>query len=58
MYIAVFVHNEKTNGYIIKDHSLNGTFVGTNRLPKDMFVEYPAGTVLTLADGKTRIKLG
>ena len=23
-----------------------------------MFVEYPAGTVLTLADGKTRIKLG
>lgn len=51
-------YNEKTNGYIIKDHSLNGTFVGTNRLPKDMFVEYPAGTVLTLADGKTRIKLG
>lgn len=47
-----------TNSYIVKDHSLNGTFVNGVRLQKDAPMELPAGTTLTLADGSNEIKLG
>lgn len=47
-----------TNSYIVKDHSLNGTFVNGVRLQKDVAMEFPAGTVLKLADGSNEITLG
>ena len=47
-----------TNRYIIKDHSSNGTFVNGVRLQKDTAMEYPAGTLLCLADGSNEILLG
>ena len=51
-------YNAAHNSYIVKDHSTNGTFVNGARLPKDTAMEYPAGTVLTLADGSNKITLG
>lgn len=51
-------YNAFNNTYIVKDHSANGTFVNGNRLMKDTAIEYPAGTVLSLADGSTEIMLG
>ncbi len=51
-------YRAETNSYIIKDHSTNGTFVNGIRLGKDVAVEYPAGTVLSLADGANKITLG
>lgn len=51
-------YNAGSNTYLVKDHSLNGTFVNGNRLPKDISMEYPAGTILSLADGSNEIKLG
>ena len=50
--------NAAHNSYIIKDHSTNGTFVNGVRLPADTPVEYPAGTILSLADGTNEITLG
>lgn len=47
-----------SNTYIVKDHSMNGTFVNGVRMQKDVPMEYPAGTVLQLADGSNEIKLG
>ncbi len=47
-----------TRSYIVKDHSSNGTFVNGVRLQKGIAMEFPAGTVLQLADGKNEIKLG
>lgn len=46
------------NSYIVKDHSTNGTFVNGVRLQKDVPMEFPAGTVLQLADGSNEITLG
>ncbi len=51
-------YNPERNTYIVKDHSTNGTFVNGSRLPKEVDVEYPAGTVLVLADGANEILLG
>lgn len=51
-------YNAVTNTYIVKDHSSNGTFVNGVRLQKDIPMEYPAGTVLSLADGSNQITLG
>lgn len=51
-------YRAETNSYIVKDHSTNGTFVQGVRLAKDIAVEYPAGTVLSLADGSNKITLG
>lgn len=51
-------YNAANNSYIIKDHSSNGTFVNGVRLQKDMAMEYPAGTLLCLADGSNEILLG
>lgn len=51
-------YREETDSYIIKDHSMNGTFVHGVRLGKDVAMEYPAGTVLSLADGTNKITLG
>lgn len=51
-------YNAAGNTYIIKDHSTNGTFVGNVRLPKGIPAEYPAGTVLSLANGDTQVTLG
>lgn len=51
-------YNSGMNTYIIKDHSMNGTFVNGVRLQKDVAIEYPAGTVLSLADGSNEITLG
>ena len=47
-----------TNSYIVKDHSSNGTYVDGVRLQKDVPMNFPAGTVLQLADGSNEIKLG
>lgn len=47
-----------TNTYIVKDHSMNGTFVNGVRMQKDVPMEYPAGTTLQLADGSNEITLG
>ena len=47
-----------TNTYVVKDHSMNGTFVNGTRMQKDVPMEFPAGTVLQLADGSNEIKLG
>ncbi len=51
-------YNPSHNSYIVKDHSLNGTFVNGVRLQKDIPMEYPAGTVLSLADGTNQITMG
>ena len=51
-------YNPATNRYIVKDHSTNGTFVNGVRLVKGNPSEYPAGTVLSLADGSNEITLG
>ncbi len=51
-------YNPAGNKYIVKDHSTNGTFVNGSRLQKDTPQEYPAGTVLSLADGSNEITLG
>lgn len=51
-------YRAETNSYIIKDHSTNGTFVNGIRLGKEVAVEYPAGTVISLADGANKITLG
>ena len=51
-------YNAMRNTYIINDHSTNGTFVNGVKLPSNMPVEYPAGTVLVLADGANEITLG
>ena len=51
-------YNPATNTYIVKDHSTNGTFVNGARMPKGVPIEYPAGTVLVLADGTNEITLG
>lgn len=51
-------YNPYHNSYIVKDHSLNGTFVNGVRLQKDIPMEYPAGTVLSLADGTNQITMG
>lgn len=51
-------YNPAMNTYIVKDHSTNGTFVNGARMPKGVPIEYPAGTVLVLADGTNEITLG
>lgn len=51
-------YNPNHNSYIVKDHSLNGTFVNGVRLQKDIPMEYPAGTILSLADGTNQVTLG
>ena len=51
-------YNPAENTYIVKDHSTNGTFVNGSRMPKGVEMEYPAGTVLVLADGVNEITLG
>ncbi len=51
-------YRQETNSYIVKDHSTNGTFVQGVRLAKEVAMEYPAGTVLSLADGTNKITLG
>lgn len=51
-------YHAETDSYIVKDHSTNGTFVNGVRLGKDVAMEYPAGTVLSLANGTNKITLG
>lgn len=51
-------YRQETDSYIVKDHSTNGTFVQGVRLAKEVAMEYPAGTVLSLADGTNKITLG
>lgn len=51
-------YRKETDSYIVKDHSTNGTFVHGVRLAKDVAMEYPAGTVLSLADGTNKVTLG
>lgn len=51
-------YDAERNTYLIKDHSSNGTYVNNVRLPKDQIMEYPAGTILTLADGSNQLQLG
>ena len=51
-------YNAQKNTYIVKDHSSNGTFVNGARLPKDQAMEYPTGTILSLADGSNKLRLG
>lgn len=51
-------YRQETDSYIVKDHSRNGTFVQGVRLAKEVAMEYPAGTVLSLADGTNKITLG
>lgn len=51
-------YRQETDSYIVKDHSTNGTFVQGIRLAKEVAMEYPAGTVLSLADGTNKITLG
>lgn len=51
-------YNAATNTYLVKDHSMNGTFVSGVRLQKDAVMEFPAGTILSLADGSNEITLG
>lgn len=51
-------YRAETDSYIVKDHSTNGTFVHGVRLGKDVAMEYPAGTVLSLADGTNKVLLG
>ena len=51
-------YDAATNMYLVKDHSMNGTFVDGSRLQKDVVLRFPAGTVLSLADGSNQITLG
>lgn len=51
-------YNAARNTYIVKDHSTNGTFVNGVRMAKEVPMEYPAGTILSLADGTNQITLG
>lgn len=51
-------YRASSNTYIVKDHSLNGTFVNGVRLQKNVEMLFPAGTVLQLADGSNEITLG
>lgn len=51
-------YDATTNMYLVKDHSMNGTFVNGSRLQKDVMLQFPAGTVLSLADGSNQITLG
>lgn len=51
-------YNPNHNSYVVKDHSLNGTFVNGVRLQKNVPMEYPAGTILSLADGTNQVILG
>lgn len=51
-------YNASNNSYIVKDHSMNGTFVNGVRLQKEIAMAYPAGTVLSLADGTNQVTLG
>ncbi|MCI5882701.1 MAG: FHA domain-containing protein [Eubacterium sp.] len=51
-------YDAERNTYLIKDHSSNGTYVNNVRLPKDQMMEYPSGTILTLADGSNQLQLG
>lgn len=51
-------YNASNNSYIVKDHSMNGTFVNGVRLQKEVAMAYPAGTVLSLADGTNQVTLG
>lgn len=51
-------YNASNNSYIVKDHSMNGTFVNGVRLQKEVPMAYPAGTVLSLADGTNQVTLG
>ena len=51
-------YNAARNTYTVKDHSSNGTCVNGVRMVKDVALEYPAGTVLSLADGSNEITLG
>ncbi len=50
-------YSASTDMYQVWDHSSNGTFVGSVRVPQTG-AQYPAGTVLSLADGANRIRLG
>lgn len=51
-------YKAESNSYIVKDHSMNGTFVGGMRLKSGIAYEFPAGTVLSLADGSNQITVG
>lgn len=51
-------YQAQKNVYIIKDHSSNGTYVNQMRLAKGVPTEYPAGTVVSLANTDTQIRLG
>ena len=51
-------YNPGNNTYSVIDHSTNGTFVNGIRMPKNVPTVYPAGTVLSLADGNNEITLG
>lgn len=57
VHCSIRYHVDK-NIYIVKDHSTNGTFVSGVRLQREVAVECPAGTVLSLADGENKITLG
>lgn len=57
VHCSICYHADK-NTYIVKDHSTNGTFVNGVGLQKEVAVECPAGTVLSLADGENKITLG
>lgn len=47
-----------SNTYIIKDHSTNGTYVNGVRLQNNAAMEFPAGTIISFADGSDEIVLG
>lgn len=51
-------YNPSRNVYIVKDHSMNGTFVNGVRMQNNQPMEFKAGTVLSLADGSNEITLG
>ena len=51
-------YSAATNSYTVKDHSLNGSFVNGVRLQNGIPMAYPAGTIIVLADGSNKIKLG
>ena len=51
-------YSAATNTYTVKDHSSNGSFVNGVRLQNGIPMAYPAGTIIVLADGSNKIKLG
>lgn len=51
-------YNAGRNTYIVRDHSMNGTYVNNTRLPQGAAMECPAGTVLFLASADTQVTLG